>query len=123
NLGTAINPVLEGATGDNHAARRLPVGNLINRIVGVVACLLMLPRLGTWIVSVDPDNARAVADFHTAFNVVLALVFFPLLSPYARLLRRWMPARVDAADPSRPLYLDPAAIETPVVAIGGAARE
>jgi phosphate:Na+ symporter len=34
-----------------------------------------------------------------------------------------MPVRVDAADPARPLYLDPAAMQTPVVAIGGAARE
>ncbi len=74
-------------------------------------------------VTIEPDNARAVADFHTAFNIVLALIFFPLLSPYARLLRRWLPARVDAADPSQPLYLDPLAVETPVVAIGGAARE
>ena len=35
NLGTAINPVLEGATGDDPAARRLPIGNLINRVLGV----------------------------------------------------------------------------------------
>jgi phosphate:Na+ symporter len=123
NLGTAINPVLEGATGGDASARRLPVGNLINRIIGVVAVLAVLPRLGSWIVTVEPDNARAVADFHTAFNVALALIFLPLLGPYARLLRRWMPERVDAADPSRPMYLDAAAVETPVVAIGGAARE
>jgi phosphate:Na+ symporter len=123
NLGTAINPVLEGATGNDPAARRLPIGNLINRCIGVAAVLLVLPRLGAWIVTVDPDNARAVADFHTAFNLVLALLFFPLLGPYSRLLVRWLPARVDAADPGRPLYLDHAAMETPVVAIGAAARE
>ncbi|WP_428485919.1 Na/Pi cotransporter family protein [Rhodopila sp.] len=123
NLGTAINPVLEGNTGGNPSARRLPVGNLINRVAGVAAVLLALPRLGGWIVTIDPDNARSVADFHTAFNIVLALVFFPLLGPYARLLQRWMPVRIDAADPGRPIYLDDAAMETPVVAIGGAARE
>ena len=81
NLGTAINPVLEGATGGDPSARRLPVGNLINRIIGVVAVLAVLPRLGSWIVTVEPDNARAVADFHTAFNVALALIFFPLFGP------------------------------------------
>ena len=32
NLGTAINPVLEGAAGDDPAARRLPLGNLLNRV-------------------------------------------------------------------------------------------
>ena len=99
NLGTAINPVLEGATGGDPAAKRLPIGNLVNRIIGVAAALAVLPWIGSWIVTVEPDNARAVADFHTAFNVVLALIFFPLLRRTPRLLRRWMPARVDAGRP------------------------
>jgi phosphate:Na+ symporter len=123
NLGTAINPVLEGVSSNDPAAKRLPIGNLINRLFGVVLVLALLPVLGPWIVAFDPDNARAVADFHTAFNLLLAVLFFPLLKPYAGLLKRWMPARVDAADPGMPIYLDPAAGETPVIALGGAARE
>lgn len=123
NLGTAINPVLEGAAGDDPAARRLPVGNLLCRLAGVIVVLPLLPRLGSWLVMVDPDNARAVADFHTAFNVALVLIFFPLLGPYAAFLRRWMPARIDQADPGRPLYLDPSARDTPIIALGAAARE
>ncbi len=91
NLGTAINPLLEGTTGTDPAARRLPVGNLVNRIFGVGCCVAALPYIGPWLVAIDPNNARAVADFHTAFNVILALVFFPLLTPYAGLLKRWMP--------------------------------
>ncbi len=123
NLGTAINPVLEGATGTGPASRRLPLGNLLNRGIGVVACLLALPYIAPWLVAMDPDNARAVVDFHTGFNVVLALAFFPLLTPYAALLRRWLPARVDQGDPARPIYLDPSARETPVIALGAASRE
>jgi phosphate:Na+ symporter len=123
NLGSAINPVLEGGAGDDPAARRLPIGNLLNRALGVVAGLALLPVLGPWLVTVDPDNTRVVADFHTGFNLILALVFFPLLTPYAALLRRLLPARVNPADPSRPLYLDAAAIEVPMVALGAAARE
>jgi phosphate:Na+ symporter len=123
NLGTAINPMLEGATGSDPAARRLPLGNLINRLVGVAVALAFLPAIGRWMVTVEPDPARLVADFHTAFNLVLALIFLPLLTPWAHLLRRLIPARIDPADPSRPLYLDPAAIETPIIALGGAARE
>jgi phosphate:Na+ symporter len=123
NLGTAINPVLEGATGNNRAAKRLPFGNLINRMIGVACGIVLLPYISPWIVAIDPNNARAVADFHTAFNVILALVFFPLLKPYADLLCRWMPTRIDQSDPSRPIYLDPLARETPVLALGVAARE
>lgn len=123
NLGTALNPVLEGAVGDDPAAKRLPIGNLVNRALGVAIILPLLPVLGPLLVTIDPDNARAVADFHTLFNLILATVFFPLLTPYAALLRRLLPSRIAVADPSRPLYLDPSACETPVVALGGAARE
>src|SRR6185437_7071979 len=42
NLGSAINPVFEGARRDNPASYRLPLGNLANRLVGV---LLVAPFL------------------------------------------------------------------------------
>jgi phosphate:Na+ symporter len=70
NLGTAINPVLEGASGDDPAARRLPLGNLLNRLLGVGIALAALPYVGPWLVTIDPDNSRVVADFHTAFNLI-----------------------------------------------------
>ena len=34
NLGTALNALLESGLGGDPAAKRLPIGNLINRIVG-----------------------------------------------------------------------------------------
>ena len=123
NLGTALNPVLEGVTGSDAASKRLPFGNLINRALGCGVALLALPYVGVWMVRAVPDNARAVADFHTLFNVALAAVFFPLLGPYAALLRRWFPARVDQADPAQPLYLHGAVREVPAVAVGAAVRE
>jgi phosphate:Na+ symporter len=123
NLGTAINPILEGATGNDPSTRRLPIGNLINRVIGVAIALAVLAPVGRLMAMVEPDNVRAVADFHTAFNLLVALVFFPLLTPYAALLRWMLPSRLDQADPAQPIYLDPAARETPVVALGGAARE
>ena len=123
NLGTAINPLLETSEGKDATARRVPAGNLGTRAVGVALGLAMLPKLGAWLVTVVPDPARAVADFHLGFNLVVAALFFPVLPSYAKLLRRLFPTRVDAPDPSRPVYLDEAAREAPVVAIGAAARE
>jgi phosphate:Na+ symporter len=124
NLGTAINPVLEGAgAAGDPAARRLPLGNLLTRVAGCLVALAALPAASRWLVEVEPDAARAVADYHTAFNLVIALLMLPLLGPYARLLRRWLPSRVDPRDPATPLYLDPAAREAPAIALAGAARE
>jgi len=123
NLGTALNPLLESGVGGDPAAKRLPIGNLINRIVGCALALALLKWIGPALVTIEPDTGRAIADFHTGFNIVLALLFFPLLKPFARLLVRLLPARVDTADPSQPIYLDWAARETPSIALAGAARE
>ena len=63
------------------------------------------------------------ADFHTAFNVVLALIFIFLLDGIAALLRRLLPEPAKRTDPAAPLYLNETAIQTPSVALACAARE
>jgi len=123
NLGTALNPLLESGIGGDPAAKRLPVGNLINRVVGCALALVLLKWIGPALIAFQPDAGRAVADFHSGFNIVLAVLFFPLLKPFARLLERLLPARIDTTDPSQPIYLDWAARETPSIALAGAARE
>jgi phosphate:Na+ symporter len=123
NLGSALNPLIEGGSGGDPVARRLPMGNLLNRVAGVVLSLALLPWIGPLMVTVDPDAARAVADFHTAFNLATAALFLPLLRPFARLLQWMLPARAAAADPAKPLYLDENAREMPTIALAGAARE
>jgi phosphate:Na+ symporter len=123
NLGTALNPLIEGAIGGDPASKRLPVGNLVNRLIGVVAVLALMKWLGPLMVTIEPDPARAVADFHTLFNLATAIVFLPVLGPFARLLVKAMPAGASPADPSRPIYLDEAARELPAIALAGAARE
>ncbi len=43
NLGSAINPLIESGSRGDPASRRLPVGNLINRLVGILIALPFLP--------------------------------------------------------------------------------
>ena len=123
NLGTAINPLIEGPAGNDPAAKRPALGNLIGRLAGVAITIGLLGPISRFIMEMEPNAARAVADFHTLFNLAVALVSLPLLTPYASLLRRLLPDRADPADPARPLYLDPTAKETPIVALGAASRE
>ena len=123
NIGTALNPLLEGARGGDAAGRRVVVGNLITRVAGAAVATPLLSLIGVHLVQIEPNFSRAVADFHTAFNLVIALVFLPLLHPLARLLERLVPIEVGPADPKRPLYLDDAALETPSIALGHASRE
>ncbi len=123
NLGSALNPLLEGMGRADPAGRRLPMGNLLNRLLGLALAMPLLAPLAGLVAWAAPDPGRGVALFHTAFNLALALLFLPLLGPYARLLQRLLPARQDPADPSRPRYLDGAAQELPAVALAAAGRE
>ena len=122
NFGTALNPFFEAAAKGNPAARRLPLGNLLTRLVGGALTFALLGPIAARLAAIEPDPARAVADFHTGFNLLAAALFLPLLGPFARLLRRLLPARA-AADPGRPLYLDEGVRAMPAIALAGAARE
>lgn len=123
NLGTAINPVLEGGKGRDPAGLRLALGNLLNRATGVVIALAAFSQIAPLLLRIEPAPARAVADFHTGFNVVLAALFFPWVGAYARLLERLVSARSDKTSPGAPLYLQPALRAEPASALGAAARE
>ena len=123
NLGSAINPLLEGGSSTSPASRRLPIGNLINRAVGLVFVLPFIQPIADLFARLDPNGARMAADFHMAFNVAMALVFVFLLDGLASLLTRLLPAPPKTADPSAPLYLDETAVHMPSVALACAARE
>jgi phosphate:Na+ symporter len=123
NLGSAINPIVEGARRDNPASYRLPLGNLVNRVAGILLVAPFLQPIADLLISWQTDLAKATALFHIAFNVVTALIFIGLLDGMARLLKALLPERAKATDPSGPRYLDESALETPSLALADAARE
>jgi phosphate:Na+ symporter len=123
NFGSAINPLIEGGIHGNPASRRLPLGNLINRLVGILIVLPFLPALARELSMFQPDAAKMTAEFHLLFNVALAAIFIGLLDPIAALLVRVLPERKQTEDASVPRYLDEAALETPPLALANAARE
>jgi phosphate:Na+ symporter len=123
NLGSAINPLIEGARRGDPASYRLPVGNLINRLAGIALVLPFLHPIAQGLTDIQADMAKMTALFHVVFNVVLALVFIGLLGPLARLLVWLFVPRKAAVDPLAPRHLDPAALDTPSLALADAARE
>jgi phosphate:Na+ symporter len=123
NFGSAINPLIEGGIHGNPVSRRLPLGNLINRLVGILIVLPFLPALARELSVFQPDAAKMTAEFHLLFNVALAAIFIGLLDPIAALLVRVLPERKQTEDASVPRYLDEAALETPPLALANAARE
>jgi phosphate:Na+ symporter len=123
NLGSAINPLIEGGVRGDPASRRLPLGNLINRLVGILIALPLLPFLARELPAWQPDPAKMTAEFHMLFNVALAAIFIGPLDGLAWLLERILPERHQPADPSLPRHLQETALDTPSLAIANAARE
>lgn len=125
NIGTSINPVMEGSRTDP-TARRISMGNLLVRCVGALLLVPALPFISALMTRLEPDAARQVADFHTLFNIGLAVLMMPALSHYARLMIRLIPTPPEnkQASPGTPRYLDRLLLDkAPQLAIGSATRE
>jgi phosphate:Na+ symporter len=123
NLGSAINPIFEGARRDDPSSYRLPLGNLVNRVAGILLVAPFLHSIAGYLQSWQPDLAKTIALFHISFNMVTAAVFIGFLDGLARLLKTLLPERIRETDPSRPRYLHESALETPSLALADAARE
>jgi phosphate:Na+ symporter len=123
NVGSAFNPLIEASQPGNPASRRLPIGNLLTRVVGCALVLPFLHPIVDMLQRYEASPARLAADFHTVFNTILALLFIGLLDPVAKQLSRWLPDKPKAAAPGTPVYLDSSTADAPAVALVCAARE
>ena len=62
NLGSAINPLLEGAGWSDPAAQRVPFGNLLNRLFGVAVAVAAFKFVAPFADQLGPTPARALAN-------------------------------------------------------------
>lgn len=122
NLGGVIAPVVMTLR-DIPAGRRVPLGNMLTRAIGVIICLPFLPYIGPLMAQWSSDPSRQLVNFHTAFNIALALAFLPFIGPMTRLSEVLLPDRARDEDESLPRYLDPTAFATPPAALACVARE
>ena len=122
NVGGAFAPLASQAAAPP-AARRVPLGNLLMRAAVAVACIPVLGPLVGLVATVSPDAARLAINFHTAFNLAVAIVFIGAVPLVARLCARLLPDKPSVEDPGRPRYLDPHLLEHPAEALACAARE
>jgi len=99
------------------------VGNMLNRLVGILVALPFLHPIAEGLHAWQPDAAKLTAEFHMLFNIALAAIFIGPLDLVAQLLIRVLPEKKKPEDASEPRYLDEAALETPPLALANAARE
>ena len=93
NIGTTIT-VLLGAIGGVQAKKRVSLSHLIFNVVTGGVAFAALPAL-VWVVTlfvdIRSDSLMGLALFHTVFNILGVVLFFPFLGPFSRLLTRIYP--------------------------------
>jgi phosphate:Na+ symporter len=122
NVGGAVAPLLS-LSGSPPAGRRVPLGNLLMRAVIAVPLLFAVAPIADLLAYVEGHSGRMVINFHTAFNVLVAVVFLPLTALVAHACNRAMPDVPEADDLGAPKHLDPNVFDTPSEALACAMRE
>jgi phosphate:Na+ symporter len=93
NIGTTIT-VLLGAIGGSPAKKRVSLSHLVFNVVTGLVALLTLPmliRIVSFFVDIQADSLMGLALFHTLFNVIGVVIFFPFLGLFSHLLVKLYP--------------------------------
>lgn len=122
NLGSAVMPII-ATLSDEPEARRVPAGNLIFRVAGVIIALPLLPVIMPEVARLQPEAWRQVLNFHLAFNLGIAVLFIWLIGPITRLTARLLPEQERPDDPGKARYLTEGAVENPSIGLANASRE
>jgi phosphate:Na+ symporter len=122
NLGGAIAP-FTGLTSSPPAGKRVAIGNLVMRAVIALPVVFLVEPCARLLSMIEPDPARLVVNFHTAFNLLGAMVLLPFVGLFAKLARRLAPDAPQATDLAKPRHLDPHVLDTPPEALACAMRE
>ena len=125
NIGTCVTAQLASLKA-NTAARRTAWAHTLYNVIGVVIAVIVLrPFSGMieWITFslLHEPKAFLVANTHTLFNIISALVFLPITKYYVLFLEKIIPDRTDKRYKEVPL--DRLLIETPVAALKAATQE
>jgi phosphate:Na+ symporter len=122
NLGSGLLAII-ATGGDSPQTRRLPLGNLLFKLMGAAVAVPLLPQAHVLLQQWVPTVHAQVVAFHLGFNVALAVLFLGLTGVVARQVERWLPAPARPPAGTRNSHLDPVALATPSLAISCAARE
>jgi phosphate:Na+ symporter len=106
-------------------ARRVALGNLVIRLTGALAVVLLIAKFTLPVEVPGATPARQLVNFHLLFNVALVILWLPLVVPLATLTKRLMPDREAAAAAlsRRVPALDRNVLGTPGLALASATRE
>ena len=133
NIGSCVTAVMAGI-GSGVQGRRVALAHTLSKVMGVIIVFPFIPRAAIWIGEVDsmvqgvwPGYGAGlpakIAIAHILFNLGLAVIFLPLLTPLVRLVEKVLPSPPPTEERFGPKYLDKSALDTPALAFAQAKRE
>jgi phosphate:Na+ symporter len=122
NIGSGVLAMLATANATPQV-RRLPLGNLVFKLLGALLFIVFLPQVHVLLQQVLPSVHQQIVGFHLVFNLVLATLFIGFTGLIGRTVDRWLADPGPGAGNLRPRHLDPLALTMPSLAISCAARE
>lgn len=111
------------ASGLASEGRRIAWGHFGMKTSGALLLLLAISAAPPNYHAPFGDGPRLVAGAHTAFNLIIAVLFFPLAGPIAAALERFFPGRRRAAPRGKAAFIDREHLPVAGAALGQAARE
>ncbi len=127
NIGTSITALVASIKG-NINARRTAWGHALHNIIGVLIALPFLHPFVRFIeyftqtIQGSTEIQLQIANSHTIFNIVVALIFLPLNQYFIKLLLAVVKDK-KTEKPSEKSFIDKLLLDTPVAALGAALRE
>lgn len=122
NIGSGLLAFLTSSL-QNPAGRRVALGSLLYKLIGLLLVLPVLQPLATWLDGLNWLPAELVIFFHLLYNSLRALLMLPTVGLMARFCNWLLPDRSEDLDSAQPRHLDPTALSTPSLALANAVRE
>ena len=124
NIGTTITAIL-ASVGQSKDAKRTAVAHSVFNISGAFLFIWFIKPFAAFIQSISPKGveveviARQIANAHTTFNVVMTLIWLPLIGVLVKIVMAIIPDRKTNAEllPDEPQYLDSNLIGQPSAAL------
>lgn len=117
-------PAMVASLGLPAISRRLPLANLLCRMIIAILLLAFASRFLPLLTALPYSALPVVLGLHVAFNFLVALVFLPITSLMGDLAKKIIPDEQAAADNlSAPRYLDATALSSPAIALANATME
>lgn len=129
NIGTTITALL-ASVGQSKNAKRTAAAHCVFNISGAFLFIWFVKPYAKVIQTISPKGpeveviSRQIANAHTLFNIVMTLIWIPLIWLMVKIVMHLIPdGKAIVQDPAEPRFLDVKLISQPTVALQLVARE